>query len=817
MLVKKEVRMTKKLLPLSVSKLAPSISTNHVHTCMSNPYPEQLTFIGQQRAQSALDFSLGMELPGYNVYVMGEAAHGRFTLVKDKLKQHAKDRPTPNEWLYVNNYDDHREPIALFMHAGQSKQLSDDIDSFLDEVLDTFPAAFDNPGYQRKKKSIDREFNDAYDSAITAVEIAAFEQSVALVEEKNSVGFAPLVDGKQLSDSEFGELEETLREEFFEKIEKLEDALIEALIELPRWKRESKEKQRNLKKSTAEQATKPLLKDLEHKYATHIGVLRYLKDIRVEIIDAVLEWLDDEDESEESKEDFDRKGMLTDFFAPNILVEFKEDDAAPVVYEPNPTFGNIFGKIEYSTSQGSLITSYRSIQPGALHRANGGYLIMDAEKVMANPQVWDGLKLSLKTHQIKNDLPYQDSSVGSSFTLRPQLIPLDVKIILLGSRELYYTIGEYDEEFAELFRVLADFDYYLPSSDKLQYQFITKVTEYCEQTLKCTTTQAAMVRLLKFSYRQAEHHNKLSARFADVLELVAEASYYAKQDKLTVVDAHHIDEAIEGKQYRTGQISENMLSDIKEGHTLIATDGQAIGKVNGLTVLHIGDTSFGTPARITATVYAGADGVIDVEREAELGKAIHSKGVMLLTGYLGNKYAQHFSLTLSANIAIEQSYGYIDGDSASLAELCALISSITSLPISQSIALTGSINQHGDVQAIGGVNEKIEGFFKLCKMRGLTGSQGVIIPKSNQVNLVLDDEILNAVEAGKFNIYAVETVDQALNLLMDIEAGDIIDDQYPENSVNGIALARLKEIADIVNGDNDNDDEKDEELDNEKG
>ncbi|MDN3378028.1 MULTISPECIES: AAA family ATPase [unclassified Pseudoalteromonas] len=800
--------MTKKLLPLPVSALAPTISLNHVQTCMSNPYPETLTFIGQQRAQSALDFSLGMELPGYNVYVMGEAAHGRFTLVKDKLEAHSKGRPTPNEWLYVNNYDDHREPIALFLQAGQSKQLADDIDSFIDEVLDTFPAAFDNPAYQRKKKKIDREFNDAYDAAITEVEIAALEQSVALIEEKSVVGFAPLIDGKQLSDAEFAALDDDLREQFYEVIEKLEDALIEALIELPRWKRESSEKLRNLKKSTAELATKPLLKDLEHKYAAHIGVLRYLKDIRVEIIDAVLEWLDDEDVSDENKEDFDSKGMLTDFFAPNILVEFKEGDAAPVVYEPNPTFGNIFGKIEYAASQGSLITSYRSIQPGALHRANGGYLIMDAEKVMANPQVWDGLKLSLKTHQIKNDLPYQDSAVGSSFTLRPQLIPLDVKIILLGSRDLYYTIGEYDEEFAELFRVLADFDYYLPSSDKLQYQFITKVTEYCQNTLKCSLTESAMARLLKFSYRQAEHHNKLSARFADVLELVAEASFYTKQDNLSLIDAHHIDEAIEGKQYRTGQISENMLSDIKEGHTLIATDGQAVGKVNGLTVLHIGDTSFGTPARITATVYAGADGVIDVEREAELGKAIHSKGVMLLTGYLGNKYAQQFSLTLSANIAIEQSYGYIDGDSASLAELCALISAITNLPISQSIALTGSINQHGDVQAIGGVNEKIEGFFKLCKMRGLTGQQGVIVPKSNQVNLVLDDEILAAVELGKFHIYAVETVDQALNALMDIDAGELVDGHYPEDSVNGIALARLNNIAGIVNGDSDEDEKE---------
>ncbi|OUS74507.1 ATP-dependent protease [Pseudoalteromonas sp. A601] len=800
--------MTKKLLPLPVSALAPTISLNHVQTCMSNPYPETLTFIGQQRAQSALDFSLGMELPGYNVYVMGEAAHGRFTLVKDKLEAHSKGRPTPNEWLYVNNYDDHREPIAMFLQAGQSKQLADDIDSFIDEVLDTFPAAFDNPAYQRKKKKIDREFNDAYDAAITEVEIAALEQSVALIEEKSVVGFAPLIDGKQLSDAEFAALDDDLREQFYEVIEKLEDALIEALIELPRWKRESSEKLRNLKKSTAELATKPLLKDLEHKYAAHIGVLRYLKDIRVEIIDAVLEWLDDEDVSDENKEDFDSKGMLTDFFAPNILVEFKEGDAAPVVYEPNPTFGNIFGKIEYAASQGSLITSYRSIQPGALHRANGGYLIMDAEKVMANPQVWDGLKLSLKTHQIKNDLPYQDSAVGSSFTLRPQLIPLDVKIILLGSRDLYYTIGEYDEEFAELFRVLADFDYYLPSSDKLQYQFITKVTEYCQNTLKCSLTESAMARLLKFSYRQAEHHNKLSARFADVLELVAEASFYTKQDNLSLIDAHHIDEAIEGKQYRTGQISENMLSDIKEGHTLIATDGQAVGKVNGLTVLHIGDTSFGTPARITATVYAGADGVIDVEREAELGKAIHSKGVMLLTGYLGNKYAQQFSLTLSANIAIEQSYGYIDGDSASLAELCALISAITNLPISQSIALTGSINQHGDVQAIGGVNEKIEGFFKLCKMRGLTGQQGVIVPKSNQVNLVLDDEILAAVELGKFHIYAVETVDQALNALMDIDAGELVDGHYPEDSVNGIALARLNNIAGIVNGDSDEDEKE---------
>jgi predicted ATP-dependent protease len=438
---------------------------------------------------------------------------------------------------------------------------------------------------------------------------------------------------------------------------------------------------------------------------------------------------------------------------------------------------------------------------------------MDADKVLANSQVWDGLKLSLKTHQIKNDLPYQDSSVGSSFTLRPQLIPLDVKIILLGSRDLYYAISDYDEEFAELFRVLADFDYYLPSSDKLQYQFITKVLEYCDKTLNCGISACGLARLLKFSYRQAEHHTKLSARFADVLELVAEASFYARQDNVTEVTAEHIDEAIAGKQYRTGQLSENMLSDIKEGHTLIETEGEAIAKINGLTVLHIGDTAFGTPARITATVYAGSDGVIDVEREADLGKSIHSKGVMLLTGYLGNKYAQNFSLTLSANIAIEQSYGYIDGDSASLAELCGLISAITQLPINQSLALTGSINQHGEVQAIGGVNEKIEGFFKLCKMRGLTGQQGVIIPQSNRVNLVLDDEVLNEVKLGRFHIYAVSTVDEALSLLMNREAGELVDGEYPENSINALTLARLQQIADVVSGDNEKEEQTEQDKD----
>ncbi|ATC94098.1 Lon protease family protein [Pseudoalteromonas tunicata] len=792
--------LTKTRLP--AQNLTPAIDIQQIASCMAAPYPDDLSFIGQQRARIAIDFSLGMDLQGYNLYVMGEAALGRFTLVKDKLTAHSKTRKTPLEWLYVNNFDDHREPIAICLASGESKIFSDDIDSLIDEIIDTFPAAFDNPGYQRKKKSIDTAFNTKYDHAIDSVEEKALTQDVVLFEDNGVISFAPLVKGKQLDETEFAALSDELRQHFFALIAGLEDDLNEALIELPRWKRESSEKLRELKRATAEQAIKPLLKELEHKYATQIGILKYLKELRKELIDAVLEWL--ADESEDKNEDLDKKAMLADYFAPNLIVGFKEGDPAPVVYEPNPTFGNVFGKVEYSSQQGSVVTSYRSIQAGALHKANGGYLIMDAEKVMANPQVWDGLKLSLKARHIKNDLPAQESSLGGSFTLRPQLIPLDVKIVLLGSRDLYYLMQEYDDEFNEFFRVLADFEYFIPDSDKFRYQFITRVQEHVNKNLKSDLTQEAMAKLLYFSYRQAEHQSKLSARFADVLELVNEAHYYTRQDECDMIEAHHIDEALDGKQYRTGQISENMLDDIKEGHTLIDTQGQAVGKVNGLTVLHIGDTSFGSPARITATVYAGSDGVLDIEREAELGKAIHSKGVMLLTGYLGNKYAQEFTLSLSANIAIEQSYGFIDGDSASLAELCALISAITSFPINQSLALTGSINQHGEVQAIGGVNEKIEGFFKLCKIRGLTGSQGVIIPKSNRVNLVLNPEVCQAVELGKFHIYAVATVDEALEILMDRKAGELSEKgMYAEDTVNYAALERLSCIADIVNGSDD--------------
>lgn len=785
-------------LALNVQQLGPQLDTKLIKQALS-PQPLTPAFIGQDRAKSALAFAIGMDMPGYNLYVMGEPALGRFTLVQDILQQAASEKATPDEWCYLNNFDDERVPNTLRLLPGEGKVLVKRIEALIDELLDTFPAAFDNPGYQRKKKAIARAFDDKYEQAIALVEKKALEKNVVLYEENGAVSFSPIIDGKPLDDQEFSKLTEEQRQYFYSLVGELETILNEQLLELPQWKREVSEGMRALRKDTIEQAIKPLLKQLEHDYTAELGVLRYIREMRSHLVKAVLELLPDDSDTDKQEES-DNREIFIEEFVPNVLVHFESMSGAPIVFEPSPSYGNLFGRVEYNSSSGALYTNYRMIRPGALHRANGGYLILDADRLLTQPALWDALKLALKSGELLIDT-LSEHAVTNSTIITPKAIPLNVKVVLLGSRDLYYLIQDVDDEFNELFRVLADFEHYLPYNAQTISYMAMQIRAQMQQLNIDELTADGLKQLLMFSFRQAEHQRKLSARFADVLELVREACFYAGQQLSTSLTAEHIQLALKGKQHRTGRISEGFLEDIQEGQILIDTDGLAVGKVNGLTVLEIGDTAFGTPARISATVFAGSNGVIDIEREVELGKAIHSKGVLLLTGYLGAKYAREFPLTLSANIAMEQSYGHIDGDSASLAEVCALISAITDIPIKQSLAVTGSINQHGQVQAIGGVNEKVEGYFRLCQSRGLTAEQGVIIPASNQLNLVLNDDVTQAVKQNKFHIYIVKTVDEALTLLTGVEAGEKSSrGLYPKKSVNGRALQRLADIADIVNG-----------------
>ena len=791
---------------LSVEQLEPKLNLDVIQQIMESDPDNSVNFIGQERAQQALEFGLDMDMNGYNIFVMGEPATGRHTLIDNHLKQVAKIKNTPYEWCYINNFDDNRTPNCVRMAAGESKKLVQSVNEFIDELLDTFPAAFDNPAYQRKKRGIERDFNTKYETALEKVESVALEHGVVLYEEKGSVSFSPVIEGKPVSDTDFAQLSEEQRQGFYDVISELEVFLSEALLELPQWKREASEQKRNLSKQTIEAAIRPLLKELEHQYSSELGVVKFSRDMRETLIDMIQEWLADEPDDEKNEEDVDVRKVLAEQLTPNVLYTLSGNEGAPIVYEPNPSFQNVFGRIEYSSVQGSVYTGYQMIRAGALHKANGGYLLIEADKLMQQPAVWESLKLALKSKQIKMESPIGEPNIVNASSLNPLPIPLDVKVILMGSRELYYMMQEYDDEFNELFRVLADFEHYIPLNEKALYGFVHKIKHYVNNHNIQITTDA-VAQLLNFSFRQAEHQHKLSARFADVLELVSESRFYSKKEQNPHIEQRceikrrHVIQSLKGKQFRTGQISESFLEDIQEGQILIDTEGEAVGKLNGLTVLDIGDTRFGTPARISATVYAGSNGVVDIEREVELGKSIHSKGVMLLTGYLGNKYAQEFSLSFSANIALEQSYGHIDGDSASLGEACTLISAITHIPLSQSIAITGSINQHGQVQSVGGVNEKIEGFFKLCKSRTLTGSQGVIIPKTNCINLVLSEEVIQAVRKNLFNIYSVETVDEAVSILTNREAGALSSQgRYHKDSVNSIATQRLKEIADIVNG-----------------
>ncbi|MBU3023028.1 Lon protease family protein [Aestuariibacter sp. A3R04] len=788
------------LTPLDASALTPKINRRQINQALKDDEALNTSFIGQERAREALSFGLGVNAKGYNIYVMGEAATGRFTLVKDHIERHVSALPPPEDWVYLNNFDEEREPLLLRMAPGEGKTLVKDISDLIDDLLDTFPAAFDNPGYQRQKSAIARSFERRYDEAIDAVERYAQAHDVALYDESNSITFAPIVNGKPVTDEEFAGFDDAKRKYFYDLIEELENRLTESLIGLPVWKRESSEKLRQLNKKTAEQGIRPLLKSLEHKYADQLGVLKTLRRMRSHLVDTIVSLLAEENK-EDKPDELDRRLYLEELYLPNVLVGHHVEEGAPVIYEANPTYQNLFGKIEYTNVHGSVYTNYRMIRPGALHRANGGYLLLDADQVIEQPFVWDALKLAIKSGSLKMDLPQQDVGMVNAITLNPQPVDLNVKVILLGSRDLYYTLQDYDDEFDELFRVLVDFDYEIPVNRQSTFNFVGKVRHQVQEAGLKGISSKAMQRLVEYSLRRAEHQEKFSAHFSEVIELIQEARYFAFQQQSSHLELEHLEIALSAKKRRTGRVSQALLNDIKEGHVLIATEGTATGKVNGLTVLEVGGTAFGTPARITSTVYVGASGVVDIEREVELGQPIHSKGVMLLTGYLGHKYAQHFPLTLSANIALEQSYGHIDGDSASLAELIALISALTDLPVTQSLAVTGSINQYGEVQAVGGVNEKIEGFFDLCQHRGLNGEQGVVIPKSNAINLVLDKVVVDAVRKGLFSIYTVETVDDAITLLMQKEAGAMSSrGRYHKNSVNYHAVNRLYNIALMVNG-----------------
>ncbi|MBB3102804.1 Lon protease family protein [Azomonas macrocytogenes] len=784
----------------------PSASLRLAPDALTRPFdPAQFSFatteeldpflgvLGQERAVEALQFGVAMPRHGYNVYVMGESGTGRSSYVQRYLKAEGKRMPTPADWVYVNNFDEPREPRALELPPGSASEFIADIDQLIDNLLATFPAVFEHPSYQQKKSAIDRAFNQRYDKALDVIERLALDKQIALYRDNTNIAFTPMKDGKSMDEAEFAQLPEDERERYHENITALEERLNDELSSLPQWKRESSNQLRLLNEETITQALQPLLSPLAQKYAENAGVESYLQAMQVDLLRTIVEHL-----AEEVRSETQARNLLEEQYSPSLVVGHHAQGGVPVVFESHPTYDNLFGRIEYGTDQGALYTSYRQLRPGALHRANGGFLILEAEKLFGEPFVWEALKRALQSNQLKMESPLAELGRMATMSLTPEVIPLRLKVVIIGSRQLYYALQDADPDFQEMFRVLVDFDDDIRLSGDTLEQFAQLLKTRTSEEGMAALTAAAVARLATYSARLAEHQGRLSARIGDLFQLLSEADFLRSLAKDELTDAEHVERAIKAKATRTGRVSARILDDMLAGIILIDTTGAAIGKCNGLTVLDVGDSAFGVPARISATVYPGASGIVDIEREVNLGQPIHSKGVMILTGYLGSRYAQEFPLAISASIALEQSYGYVDGDSASLGEVCTLISALSRTPLKQCFAITGSINQFGEVQAVGGVNEKTEGFFRLCEARGLTGEQGVIIPLANVSTLMLDERVLQAVRAGVFNVYAVAHVDEALSLLVGEAVGQA-DEQglFPEHSVNAKVVKRLKDIAEM--------------------
>ena len=739
--------------------------------------------IGQKGARDAIAFGVAMDRPGYNIFVSGEPGTGRLSLARQYLEEAALNKSTPPDWLYLNNFAEPREPIALALPAGQGKEFVAAMEKLVDRLFASFPAAFENPAYQRSKALIEREFTDRYRQAIDLVEHQARQQNVALFREGETISFVPIMDGKALSEEGFAAFGEADKEAFNRQSLKLQDYLTEMLAELPQWRRETGERLLQLNQKTVDQVIEPLMEPVATKFAAHQCVLDYLSAVQANLLVKYAEQPPDDRQSE--PQDQNPRAQWVERYTPKLMVSHPDGAGAPVVFEANPTYQNLFGKVEYLVEQGVLNTHHRLICPGSLHQANGGYLILEADKLAEEPHVWPALKRALKNRLILIDPPLADPSPPTASSLSPQPIPTELKVVLIGNRDLYYLLQEMDDEFNELFRVLADFDDHLPRNAETITQLIGLVDDYAERSNFAPLGTGAAARLVEYSGRLAEHQQRLSAHIGDIFDLLAESDLMRRQDGAPRIEERHIVAVLDGRDQRLGRISRRLLDEMLEGIILIGTEGEAVGRVNGLTVLEVGGSRFGMPARFTSTVSPGRRGVVDIEREVELGQAIHSKGVMILSGYLAHQYAQDFPLAISATVALEQSYGYVDGDSAALAELLALVSALTGLPIRQDLAVTGSINQYGEVQAVGGVNEKIEGFFHLCDARRLTGSQGVVIPGANVANLMLGSQVIDAVSRQQFAIYPVTSVEQALRLFTGKPAGE----------VNRLAVNRLREMA----------------------
>ncbi|MCZ6719970.1 MAG: ATP-binding protein, partial [Proteobacteria bacterium] len=759
---------------------------------------EDLTgILGQERAVEAIQFGIGLGRDGYNLFVLGAPGTGRHTLVRDFLEKKGSQAPAPPDWCYVNNFEDPNKPNALELPAGRAGKLREDVAKLLEELHTAIPAAFESEDYRTRRQAVEEEFKEYQGRMLGEIQSRAQEQGIALVRTPVGFAFAPVREGEVINPDDFQRLPEDERQRVQEIIQGLEKELRSAMQGVPKLVREVRERVRTLDRETTMFAVGSLIDDVIAAYEDFDKVAAHLRSMQADIVENVELFLGPGDQGPPSltgRRAADSPAVRR--YTVNVVVDHNDSNGAPVVFEDHPTYQNLVGRIEHRAEMGALVTDFSLIKSGALHRANGGFLVLDARKLLAQPFAWGGLKQALTANQIRIESLGQAFSLVSTVSLEPEPIPLGVKVVLIGERMLYYLLQAHDPEFSNLFKVAADFEDQTERSEVNDQLFARLIATLSRREELRALDRSAVARLIEQSARAAADTEKLSMRIRSTADLVREADYWAAQTGKEVIGVGEVQRAIDGKIRRSNRIEERMREEILRDTILIDTDGEKVGQINGLSVIQVGGYAFGRPSRITARLRMGAGKVLDIEREVDLGGPLHSKGVLILSSFLGARYASDHPLALAASLVFEQSYGGVEGDSASSAELYALLSALARAPIKQSLAVTGSVNQHGEIQAIGGVNEKIEGFFDVCEARGLTGYQGVLIPASNVKHLMLRRDVVEAAEAGRFQIYPVETVDQGIEILTDVPAGGRdAEGAFPEKTINRRVERRLIEFA----------------------
>lgn len=766
---------------------------------------ERLSALGQDRAICAVELGINIKSRGYNLFCLGLEGTGKTSLVKRILEKEGKQRPTPDDWAYVYNFDEPHKPIAVNFPAGAAAGFAKDMEEFAYAMEHDLPEAVKNELYEEQLSVIREKYQEKRNDYVKVLQKKAKGKKVSLLHMPMGVVVAPMKNGEIISPDVFDTLSDDEKNEIMADLNAMQEEIAQHQDDAPGWEEKQTEEIKKLQEKLVKDAIKKPINDIKQKYRGNKKVAEYLKAVQNYILENIPSFVPNYDQdSKPQTEEEPMAGLLSQLknqqeedkyskFKVNVVVKNVPDSGAPIVLLDHPTQGNLVGKVERIQQFGALITDFTLIKGGALHRANGGFLLIDARKLLLQPYSWDSLKRALASKEIKIEAPSEDTSF-STISLDPQPIPLDVKVVMTGDAELYDLLSERDPDFSDYFKVEADFGMIIDRTDENEVEYAKLIGSLTKKKNLRSLNKQAVARVIEYSSRLADDSEKLTAHVSSIGDLLKEADYWARKSKASQIGKNHVDQAIKSQIYRSDRVNRAMLEQIDKGTILLDVKGERVGQINGLVVYNFTRNSFGKPTRITTQVRLGRGEFINIEREVAMSGPIHSKGVLILQALIANRFAKRSPLSLSASIVFEQSYGGVDGDSASSTEYYCMLSAIANLPIKQSLAVTGSINQFGEIQPIGGVNEKIEGFFEVCKYNGLTGKQGVIIPRTNVVNLMLREDVLEAVENGQFSIYAIDDVDDGIELLTGIPAGKADKrGRFPKGTVNYMVQQSLEE------------------------